>query len=457
MHIDKRKIDTKVTKILEQFHSSDFEISIVGGGVRDLLLGKDVTDWDLTTNATPKEILKLYPKAYYNNSFGTVGLVIGKDADGKPNEIQITTYRVEEKYSDRRHPDKISWGKTLEEDLGRRDFTVNALALKYGDDNELNLIDLYKGQEDLKKKIIKTVREPDERFGEDALRLLRAVRFATTLGFTIESRTKASIIKNANLLEKISGERIRDELFKIIDSENAAAGILFCRETGLLNKILQELEACFSVEQKSPKRHHVYDVGTHCVKSLETCPSGDTIVRLATLLHDIGKAKVAKVTNEGVRTFYNHEVVGGRQVREIAARLHLRKEDREKLFKLVRFHQFSVNENQTDKALRRFIKNVGVESIEDMMDLRIGDRLGGGLQQPESWRLKLFRKRLKEVLKKPFTVADLNISGHDVMKALGVNQGKKIGEVLNKLFEEVANDKQKNTRQYLLKRLINLS
>lgn len=455
MHIDKKKIDTKVIKILEKFGAADFEISIVGGGVRDLLVGKKVTDWDLTTNATPKEILKLYPKAYYNNSFGTVGLVIGKDAKGKPNEVQITTYRIEEKYSDQRHPDKISWGKTLEEDLGRRDFTVNALALKFRSGKELELVDLFKGQENLTKKIIKTVRDPDERFSEDALRLLRAVRFATTLGFTIEAKTKTSIKKNANLLEKISGERIRDELLKIIASENAAAGMLLCRETGLLKKLLPELEVCFAVEQKSPKRHHVYDVGTHCVKSLETCPSSDTIVRFATLLHDIGKAKVANVTKDGVRTFYNHEVVGGRQVREIAARLHLRRDDREKLFKLVRFHQFSVNENQTDKALRRFIKNIGVESIEDMMDLRIGDRLGGGLQQPESWRLKLFRKRLKEVLKKPFTVADLKISGHDVMKELGVKQGKKIGEVLNKLFEEVADDKKKNTRQYLLKRLVN--
>ncbi|OGD89382.1 hypothetical protein A3D81_00730 [Candidatus Curtissbacteria bacterium RIFCSPHIGHO2_02_FULL_40_17] len=435
-----------------------FEVSIVGGAVRDLLTKKEVADWDLTTNAKPEDILKLFKKSFYNNRFGTVGVVL-------PNKstVQITTYRTEERYTDKRHPDVIVWGKTLEEDLSRRDFTINAMALRYAQafgseaqarrGKPLKIVDPYKGQQDLKDKIIRTVGDPNKRFDEDALRLLRAVRFATTLGFTIEEKTLAAIKKNAQHMISISGERIRDEFFKIIDSDNAADGILLAREAGLLKIILPELEVCFKVEQKSPKRHHIFDVGTHCVKSLKFCPSQETVVRFATLLHDIGKAKVAKVTEEGVRTFYNHEVVGGRQVLAIAARLHLSRHDRERLFRLVRFHQFTVNENQTDKALRRFIKNIGVENIEDMMDLRIGDRLGGGLQQPESWRLKLFRQRLKEVLKKPFTVADLKIDGHDVMKILGLKPGPKVGEILNKLFEEVADDKTKNKREFQLKRL----
>ncbi|MBI2012600.1 HD domain-containing protein [Candidatus Curtissbacteria bacterium] len=187
--------------------------------------------------------------------------------------------------------------------------------------------------------------------------------------------------------------------------------------------------------------------------SLAHCPSRDTITRLATLLHDIGKAKVAKVTEEGIRTFYNHEVVGGRMALGIAKRLNLSRGDRDKLFRLVRYHQFTVNENQTDSALRRFIRNIGVENIEDMMDLRVGDRLGGGLQQPEGWRLKLFRQRLKEVMKKPFTVADLKVNGHDVMKILNLKPSPKVGEVLAALFEEVAEDKNKNKREYLLERL----
>jgi len=192
------------------------------------------------------------------------------------------------------------------------------------------------------------------------------------------------------------------------------------------------------------------------VMSLKHCPSKDSITKLATLLHDIGKAKVADVTEEGIRTFHNHEVIGSRQALAIAKRWNLSHIQREKLFKLVRWHQFSVNENQTDNALRRFIRNVGLENVEDMMDLRIGDRLGGGLQQPESWRLKLFRQRLKEVLKKPFTVADLKVNGHDVMKILGITPGPKVGEVLNKLFEEVADDTKKNDRKYLLGRLKSL-
>lgn len=463
----KEMIDKKIGAILNKFDRAHFEVAVVGGAVRDILQKKGVSDWDLATNAKPEEILKLFAnKSFYNNRFGTVGIKV----DGEV--VEATTYRKEQRYTDGRHPDVVVWGKSLDKDLARRDFTINAIALKLGTRGQgsgvgkkqdiytpvfipynLILVDLFDGQKDLKDKIIKTVGDPNKRFGEDALRLIRAVRLATTLGFEIEKDTRAAIIKNANLITKISSERVRDELFKIIDSENAYGGILLLRQTGLLTHILPELDICFDVQQKSPKRHHIFDVGTHCAMSLKFCPSKKTIVRFATLLHDIGKAKVANVTAEGIRTFYNHEVVGGRQVLEIAARLNLAKLDREKLFRLVRWHQFSVNENQTDKALRRFIRNVGLGNVSDMMDLRIGDRLGGGLQQPESWRLKLFRKRLKEVLVKPFTVADLKVDGHDVMKILGIVPGPKVGEILKKLFEEVAENSGKNNKEYLLKEI----
>jgi len=441
-------IPSDIEKIIKKLASSGFEAAIVGGAVRQMLKGEKITDWDLTTNAKPEQIQKLFAKSFYNNRFGTVGIPI---ADGQI--VQITTYRTEEKYTDKRHPDVIVWGKSLEEDLKRRDFTINSMALHYAQGKPLKLVDPFDGQKDLKDKIVRAVGEPDKRFKEDALRLLRAVRFATVLNFSIEKKTQTAIKKNVTLLSKISGERIRNELFKIIESDNAADGILLLKELGLLTIILPELDICFAVEQKSPKRHHIFDVGTHCVLSLKNCPSGNTTVRFATLLHDIGKAKVAKVTEEGVRTFYNHEVVGGYLAKKIADRLHLARGQRDKLYKLVRFHQFTVDEKQTDKALRRFIRNIGVENIEDMMDLRIGDRLGGGLQQPESWRLKLFRQRIKEVLKKPFTVADLKINGNDVMKALGIKPGPEVGRILNELFEEVADDKTKNTKEYLLNRL----
>ena len=441
-------IPADIKKIVKKLTTSGFEISIVGGAVRQMLQGRKITDWDLTTNANPEQIQKLFAKSFYNNRFGTVGVPI---LDGQI--VQITTYRTEEKYTDKRHPDVIVWGKTLEEDLKRRDFTINAMALRYAQGKLLELVDPFDGQKNFKDKLVKAVGEADKRFTEDALRLLRAVRFATVLNFSIEEKTQTAIKKNAGLLSKISGERIRDELFKIIESDNTADGILLLKDLGLLAIILPELEVCFSVEQKSPKRHHIFDVGTHCVLSLKNCPSKDTTVRFATLLHDIGKAKVAKVTEEGVRTFYNHEVVGGYLAKKIADRLHLARGQKDKLYKLVRFHQFTVDEKQTDKALRRFIRNIGVEYIEDMMDLRIGDRLGGGLQQPESWRLKLFRQRLKEVLTKPFTVADLKINGNDVMRVLGIKPGPEVGKILNELFEEVADDKNKNTKEYLLQRL----
>ena len=445
-------MEKEIKGILEKIAKGGFEVSIVGGAVRDFSFGKKVEDWDLATNAKPQEILKLFDGAFYNNKFGTVGIPTKSSGI-----VEITTYRTEAGYTDRRHPDKVSWGKSLAEDLSRRDFTINAMALRYAQSKPLDLVDPYNGQKDFKNKIIRAVGKADDRFKEDALRMLRAIRFATTLGFEIEKGTKDAIWQNAKLISAVSGERIRDELLKILASEMPADGIFLAREVGILKIILPELDACFSVEQKSPKRHHVYDVGTHCVFSLKHCPSSDVVVRLATLLHDVGKAKVADITEEGVRTFYNHEVVGGRLASNITKRLNLSREQRDKVFKLVRWHQFSVNENQTDKALRRFIRNIGVENIGDMMDLRVGDRLGGGLQQPEFWRLKLFRQRLKDVLKKPFDIKDLKVNGNDVMKILGIGPGPRVGEILNKLFEEVADDPKRNRREYLIGQLKDLS
>lgn len=451
-------MDKDVLKVMKKIDEAGFEVAIVGGAVRDFLAKKEVGDWDLTTSARPEEILKIFPDSFYNNAFGTVGIPIRESKSQGVKElkvIEITTYRTEESYSDARHPDEVKWGDSLEEDLKRRDFTINAVALRYTKSKPFpgELVDPFGGQTDLKNKIVRTVGNPDERFNEDALRLLRAIRFAATLGFEIEAKTKAAITSNAKQISKISGERIRDEIFKIVESENCDLGFFLLRDVGLLPYILPELDVCFKVEQKSPKRHHVFDVGTHCVMSLKHCPSTKTAVRLATLLHDIGKAKVADVTEEGVRTFYNHEVAGAHQVLEIADRLHLSRDDKQKLFKLVRWHQFSVSEDQTDKAVRRFIVNVGLDNVEDMMDLRVGDRLGGGLEEPESWRLKLFRDKIKNVLTKPFTVQDLKINGRDVMEAMKIKPGPKVGKILNQLFEEVLEDDEKNTREYLMGKL----
>ncbi len=438
-----------VKSFMELFKKNGYQIYLVGGAVRDLLLKRSTKNWDFTSSATPEEILKLFPDGFYNNQFGTVG--IAQTIDNEQLIFEVTTFRKESDYTDSRHPEKIEWAKTVEEDLARRDFTINALAY----DGE-NMIDLYEGQNDLKAKLIRSVGDPDKRFKEDALRLIRAIRFATQLEFLIEENTRTSIINNSELIKNISWERIRDEFFKILASAHPAEGVLFLRSTGLLAQILPEVDDCFSVPQKSPKRHHIYDVGTHLVMALKHCSSTNVITRFATLLHDIGKAETfRKDPKTELITFYNHEVAGTNQAIKIADRFRLSKKDKEKLVTLVQHHQFTVSEVQTDKAVRRFIRNVGVDNLDDMIALRIGDRIGSGATAT-SWRFDLFKKRLEEVQKEPFKVTDLKISGNDVMKELNIKPGPEIGKILNTLFDQVVEGNVKNEKVDLLSHLKSL-
>jgi len=439
------ELPKSVHEILDKFDKAGYEIYIVGGAVRDTLMGRLTNDWDFTTNATPEEILKVVPGGLYNNEFGTV-FTDNPDDPGRPHEI--TTFRTEEGYEDFRHPTKISWGKTLEEDLSRRDFTINAMAL----DKNLKVIDLYKGQEDIKNKLVRAVGDPNERFGEDALRMMRAVRIASELGFLIEEKTFEAIKKNALLINKIAKERVKDELFKLIASGNPYDGMLLFRNSGLMQEILPELEKCFGVEQKSPGRHHVYDVGTHLLMALKFCKSEDTITRFATLIHDIGKPQTYRKLSTGVITFYNHEMVSTKIAENIADRLRFSKKEKDKLIILVRWHQFTVDEHQTDSAIRRILKNVGLENMEDMLALRVADRLGGGAAET-SWRLEEFKARLIEVQKEPFSVKDLKIDGNDVMKELNMKPGPEVGKILEGLFEKVVNKEVENTKEDLMRTL----
>lgn len=442
------RLPKSVQDILNEFEKAGYEIYIVGGAVRDILMGRTANDWDFTTNATPDEILKIYPGGLYNNLFGTV---FTDNPDDKNRPHEITTYRTEEEYEDFRHPNKISWGKSLEEDLARRDFTINAMALKSSGKKvqTVEIIDPFKGQKDIDAKLITAVGDPNERFGEDALRMMRAVRIAAELGFTIETKTFEAIKKNASLINKIAKERVKEELFKILASPNPYEGVLLFKNSGLMQEILPELEKCFGVEQKSPGRHHIYDVGTHLLMSLKSCKSSDTITRFATLIHDIGKPQTFKKLDTGTITFYNHEMVSTKIAQNIAERLRFSKKENDKFIALIRWHQFSVGEMQTDGAVRRFIRNVGLENIEDMLALRVADRLGSGARET-SWRLEDFKKRLIEVQKQPFTVKDLKIDGNDVMKSLNLKPGPKIGEILNHLFEKVVNKEIKNEKRDLL-------
>lgn len=451
-------LPSDVKRIFEKFENEKFQVYVVGGAVRDLLMDKKIKDWDFTTSATPEEIVKMFPDGFHDNKFGTVGIPVNENTI-----YEITTMRKEGNYKDHRHPEDVSWTDKIEEDLARRDFTINAIALS----SDGNLVDPFNGQTDIDNKIIRCVGDPDTRFQEDALRLMRAIRLAVELNFEIEEKTFLAIKNNSHLIKEIAHERVRDELFKILssiypllhspngetDSGQAYIGIVKLREAGILQIILPELENCFGIVQQGPKHDRVYDIGEHSLLSLKNTPSPDPLVRFAVLLHDVGKVKTVSIADDGNVTFYNHDFVGGKIVLEIGKRFNLSNKQIDKLYRLVRWHMFTLDENQTDSAIRRFIKNIGVENIDDMMAVRIGDRLGGGTQNAVSWRMKRYQERIKEVLHKPFSITDLKINGQDVMEKLNLKPGPKVGEILQKLFEEVLEDSSKNTPDYLFERM----
>lgn len=483
------QIPTEVKNLIAKFNDAGYQIYIVGGAVRDLILDREVTDWDFTTDATPEQILKVIPEGYYNNQFGTVGIQSSafssqpsdqnqKESDDRrlttdDSIFEITTMRKEGEYKDSRHPEEVFWTDKIEEDLARRDFTINALALgivnqvisesvnqkKQESETPTNrptnqlILDPFDGQKDIDQKQVRAVGDPNKRFKEDALRLLRAIRIATQLNFEIDPATFQAIKDNAYLIKEIANERVRDELYKLLVSENAYWGMQKLRETGLLQIILPEIERCFDLKQEGPKHDRKYDIGEHSFLTLKHTPSTDPIVRLAALLHDVGKPDTVSIQDDGNVIFYNHEVVGSRIGLEIAKRFNLSKKQTDKIFRLIRWHMFTLDENQTDASIRRFIKNVGLENIDDMMAVRVGDRLGGGTQKAVSWRMEKFRERIDQVLDKPFAVTDLAINGKDVMGTLKIEPSRKVGEILDELFKEVLEDSSKNNREYLLSKV----
>jgi tRNA nucleotidyltransferase/poly(A) polymerase len=435
----KIKLPDKTLKIMRVFSDKKAEIYVVGGAVRDLVMGREIKDWDLTSSLTPKDILKLFPKnSFYNNQFGTVGIIWTGEV------FEVTTFRTEANYQDGRHPNKVDWGKSLQEDCQRRDFTINAMAI-----NETGqLFDYYGGQKDLKNRLIRCVGKADERFKEDALRLLRAVRIAGELGFTIDKTTFKAIVGNAKSIQNISGERIRQEIFRLLLCSRPADGVKLLKNTGLLQYILPEI---LPGQKLSQKGHHIYDVWTHSLETLNNCQSQNPVTRLAALVHDIGKPAVVKGEGE-TRTFYKHEIVGSRMAAIISKRLKLSKKESDLLFRLVRWHMFTASELQSDKAVRRLIRNVTPEYLAEMIALRRADRVGSGARET-SWRWELLKKRLIEVQKQPFSVKDLKIDGHDVMEILKIKPGRRVGEVLAAIFTEVEQEPKLNDRDVLLEKL----
>ncbi|QQS61734.1 MAG: HDIG domain-containing protein [Candidatus Moraniibacteriota bacterium] len=425
-----------------------FEVYLVGGCVRDLLMQKKPKDWDFTTNALPEQIQKLFPDSFYENTFGTVGIKVPEEIsiDSSDRIIEITTYRTELGYSDNRRPDHIHFAKTLKEDLLRRDFTMNAIALSPLK-NEIQ--DFYNGEKDIEQKIIRAVGDPNERFSEDALRMMRAVRFSSELCFSIEEKTLQAIQKNASLLKNIAKERIRLELERILLSPHPSEGIEMLEKSDLLQYIIPELREGIGVSQNL---HHTYTVWEHNLLALKTCPSKKLSVRLAALLHDVGKPRTKKGDGK-FATFYNHDHVGARITREILKRLTFPREIVEHTTLLVDQHLFYYNvEEVTESAVRRVIARVGLENIKDLIDVRIGDRLGSGVPKAKPYRLRHFEYMVEKVSHDPINVKDLKINGNDLTQTLTLKPGPKIGAILDVLLGEVIEDSSKNTKEFLLER-----
>ncbi|MFA6077118.1 MAG: HD domain-containing protein [Candidatus Paceibacterota bacterium] len=515
------KIPKEVSHVTSVLEKAGFEAYLVGGCVRDLIMSRKPNDWDVTTNAKPDQIMGLFKKTIYENTFGTVGVCVSsfghtQDVPRETNKtdvsretspgdvirettseysiIEVTPYRIEAKYSDFRHPDEIRFSTRLEDDLKRRDFTVNALALRIdkgpasakstagrhqGQDNG-HVIDLFGGIKDIESKTLRAVGEPDERFQEDALRMLRAVRFACQLDFSVSYLTTESILKNSDLIKKISEERIRDEFVKIIMSKNPASGILMLQKFGLLKNIIPELEEGIRCEQLG---EHIYDVWDHLLHALQHAADKNwpLEIRLSALFHDIGKPKTRRIfspaptekfsrlrpwsqedrgpirlpeflsrqASKKKYTFYGHEVVGARMVKKIMERLKFPKKEIDLVEKLVRNHMFfSDTELITLSAVRRIITKVGVDNIWLLMNVRECDRVG--MKKKEApYRLRKYFAMIEEALRDPISVGQLKINGEFMIKELGIKPGPRMGWILHALLEEVLDNPEKNTVEKL--------
>ena len=458
-----QKIPLPVLDVLMALQKAGFEAYIVGGCVRDLLLERTPRDWDIATAALPEDVLTLFPDSVYENAFGTVGIKVPRFMATTPNGqdsdiIEVTTYRTESGYTDKRHP-IVAFTQSLPADLARRDFTVNAMA--YGQDaaGTWTLIDPFEGQLDLQAKVLRTVGSPDERFQEDALRLMRAVRLLSELrhaegrvlpkDWHIQPACFQSIQKLAPNLAHISQERIQGELSKILLSGSPAFGIDMLHQARLLAYILPELERGIGVTQNL---HHIYTVWEHNLRALQTCPSQKLSVRLACLLHDVGKPETKR--GEGYHsTFYNHDHVGARITEKALTRLRFPREVVAHATLLVDNHLFYYNVDEvTEASVRRLIKRVGLENMDDLMAVRIGDRLGSGVPKGKPYKLRHLEYMVEKVSHDPLSVKMLALKGNELMAELALPASPKIGALLDVLLSEVIDDPKKNTLLTLLKR-----
>ena len=421
---------------------------IVGGCVRDLLRGANVNDWDVTSDARPEQVMKAFRRTIPTGvQHGTV-TVLMPESDGG-GQYEVTTLRGETTYSDGRRPDSVVFVDDITADLARRDFTVNAIAL---DPVEGAVIDPFDGRGDLQRKLLRAVGKAEDRFGEDGLRALRAVRFVATLEFELDPATAAAIRPALPTYKKVSAERVRDEWIKALGARKPSRAFDAMREHGLLEVSAPEMMPQVECGQN---RWHRYDVWHHALACMDSCV-GDAVLRLSGLLHDVGKPATkafSDKTNDW--TFYDHERVGAEMVEPLLARLRFSNEERARVTHLVRNHLVCYASDWSDGAVRRWIRRIGTERLEDLYALNEADLRGKDLDvEPDLAGLAELKQRVAEVIARgeALNVRDLAIGGRELMSELGMKPGPKMGEVLNKLMEEVIEDPARNVRGALLAR-----
>lgn len=422
--------------IVKKIQSKGYKCYLVGGCIRDLLLNRTPAEWDLTTDAAPEIVSGLFEKVIPTGiDFGTVTVILDNQS------FEVTTFRRDERYTDGRHPSQVTYSESLEEDLSRRDFTINAMAY---DPLEKKLVDKFSGQEDLKRKLIRAVGDPKLRFSEDGLRPVRACRFAAQLDFKIEEKTFQAIGKTLEIAGKVALERVHDELVKMLSAPKPSIGIEYLRKSGLLKLFIPELLDTVGVEQ--PPQYHKYDVYWHSLYSCDAAPSDNIPLRLAALLHDIAKPSC----KEGF-TFYNHDQAGVELTEKISKRLKFSNDDVKTVSLLIGNHMFDYKSEWSDAAVRRFIRRVGLENIPSLFALRKADAKAME-REIESGYLEELQSRIDKIISEEnaLHIKDLKVKGEDVMRELAIPPGPKVGQVLESLLEKVLDDPSLNTREKLI-------
>jgi poly(A) polymerase/tRNA nucleotidyltransferase (CCA-adding enzyme) len=434
-------VSKTVLSIIKKIRERGFECYLIGGSVRDLILGRSIYDYDFATDALPEEVMKMFRKTVPTGiKHGTVSILSDE------GQFEITTYRSDGTYIDGRHPDSVSFSKELRIDVERRDFTINGLAY---DPLSGEIIDHVNGIQDIENKIIRTIGDPIMRFTEDGLRPIRACRFAAKLNFVIEENTFKAMTETIDAVRKVSKERIRDELMKILESEKPSTGIEYLQKAGLLEIFLPELAECYDVSQN---RYHIFDVYYHSIYSCDAASKERPLIRLAALLHDIGKVPTRQPGVDGDFTFYNHEVVGSKMARKIMKRLKFSNEQIEIVNNLILNHMFHYTDEWTDGAVRRFIRKVGLDNIENIFTLRMADRKGNGARKGLPAPIERLKKRIDHVIEQEnaFSVRDLDINGNVIMNEFDIKPGPIIGKILNELLEMVLDNPELNEREKLI-------